>query len=381
MTVLVWHWGRHGAGPRFAASLAAGFGGLLSLPRTAELLSLPQPPECHLPVSTYDSPASLVRRLATAPLLLRQLNNAIATLRPTLAVCAMPALLDPLMLHALRRHRIPALVIAHDAAAHAGEDHPLRMRVQRHVLRRADHAVALSTHVAGQLGNVPALFHPPFDFGPMPPPRAHGGRLRILSFGRLLPYKGLGLLAATLRHLDPALVEARIAGSGPETPELAALRDLPHARVENRWVPEVELPALLAWADVILLTHRAASQSGLIAAAQGTGRFLVTTDAGGLDEQSGGTAVPPDPEILAAAVMATRLAPPPPVPDHAAEWRRLAEGILALATSPLPSSPAPSSRGPAWLPCAWPGIRHGHTAWLPGTAAGRHRRPNAGSPR
>jgi len=381
MTVLVWHWGRHGAGPRFAASLAAGFGGALSLPRTAEILSLPNPPACELPIGTYDSPARLVRRVATAPLLMRQLHEAIGVLRPALAVCAMPAVLDPLMLRVLRRLGIPSIIIAHDAAAHAGEEHPLRMRIQRHVLRRADHVVALSTHIAGQLGNVPALFHPPFDFGPMPSPRAHGGRLRILNFGRLLPYKGLGLLAATLRHLDPALVEVRIAGSGPETPELAALRDLPHARVENRWVPEAELPALLAWADVILLAHRSASQSGLIAAAQGTGRFLVTTDVGGLDEQSGGTAVPPDPEKLAAAVMATRLAPPPPMPDHAAKWRQLAGGILALATSPLPSSPAPSSRAPAWLPCAWPGTRHGRTTWLPGTAAGPHRRPNAGSPR
>lgn len=378
MTVLVWHWGRHGAGPRFAASLAQGFGGLLSLSRTAEILTLPQPPVCHLPVITYDSIAGLARRLSTAPLLLRQLNAAIATLRPTLAVCAMPALLDPLMLRVLRRHRVPTVVIAHDAAPHEGEDHPLRISIQRHTLRRADHVVALCTHIANQLGNVPVLHHPPFDFGPMPPPRAHGSKLRILTFGRLLSYKGLDLLAATLRQLDPSQEEARVVGAGPEGPELAALRALPIATVENRWVPEAELPQLLAWADVILLTHRAASQSGLIAAAQGTGRFLVTTDAGGLNEQSGGTAVPPDPEKLASAVMAALSAPPPPLPDHPAEWRRLAGSILALSTSSLRE---PSSRAPAWLPCACPGTPSARTAWLPGTAASRHTRPDAGSPR
>ena len=43
---------------------------------------------------------------------------------------------------------------------------------------------------------------PPLAYGTPPaPPMAHGGRLRLLSFGRLLPYKGLDLLAETASEI------------------------------------------------------------------------------------------------------------------------------------------------------------------------------------
>jgi hypothetical protein len=59
MGVLVWQWGRRGAGPRFAAALAQGLRSLdgvesvLSLSEQAEILTLPDAPHCELPVRTY----------------------------------------------------------------------------------------------------------------------------------------------------------------------------------------------------------------------------------------------------------------------------------------------------------------------------------------
>ena len=99
--------------------------------------------------------------------------------------------------------------------------------LQRLLLRRATALVALSGHVADALRPMgkPVLRAQlsPLDYGSVgQPPMTHGGRLRLLSFGRLLPYKGLDLLAAAIPRLGP--VELRVVGTGPESPDLAALR-------------------------------------------------------------------------------------------------------------------------------------------------------------
>jgi glycosyltransferase involved in cell wall biosynthesis len=129
--------------------------------------------------------------------------------------------------------------------------------------------------------------------------------LRLLCFGRLLPYKGLDLLAAAI-PLVCANAQVRVVGSGPESDELCALRTLPRTSVENRWVPEQEIGDLLAWADAVILPYREASQSGVAAAALAAGRFVVATNVGGLKEQLAGSGravlCEPTPEGIAAAI-------------------------------------------------------------------------------
>src|SRR5437660_519861 len=115
MRVLVWQWGRRGAGPRFAASLADGLRlvpgteALLSLSTGAEILQGPAPTCCALPVATYAGRAGFAWRLVQAPLTARRLARRLATLRLDVAICAMPGPLDLLMLAALRRIRVPAV--------------------------------------------------------------------------------------------------------------------------------------------------------------------------------------------------------------------------------------------------------------------------------
>jgi glycosyltransferase involved in cell wall biosynthesis len=156
-----------------------------------------------------------------------------------------------------------------------------------------------------------------FAFGPpSPAPRSHGGKLRLLSFGRLLPYKGLDLLLTALERLGPDGLEVRVVGLGPESPVLAALRALPGVTVENRWVPEMELGDLLAWSDAVVLSHREASQSGVAAAAIAARRWIVATRVGGLTEQLQNEPLArlcaPDGEQLARAIGSLLTDPPPP---------------------------------------------------------------------
>jgi len=351
MRVLVWQWGRHGAGPRFAAELTRNFSAvpeteaLLSLAAGAEILGSAAPPACDLPFRTYDGVAGFAVRALSAPALVPRLAGWLRDNRVDVALCAMPAPLDLLMAAALRRAGVPFAVVVHDADLHPGDAFPLQMPLQRRLMRQARGFFALSTHVADRLqqqrigaGRLLATASlPPFAFGDRPPPPGlHGGRRRLLLFGRLLPYKGLDLLADSLALLGsrPDL-EVRVVGSGPESPVLDALRALPGVSVENRWVPEDEVGALLAWADGLVLSHREASQSGVAAAAVAARRWLVATRVGGLEEQLRNEPLAlmcdPTPASLAAAMarfLKGPITPPDGTHDCQSAWRGVAHAMV-----------------------------------------------------
>jgi glycosyltransferase involved in cell wall biosynthesis len=302
MRILVWQWGRRGGAPRncvdWADGFAAvpGFSSVYSLSARAELLHDPDAPTPDLMVDTYGDTVGYVLRAMSAPRLVPRLIRWLRMLAPDIALCAMPGPLDLAMYAALRALDIPMAVVVHDADPHPGDGYPMQMVLQRALVRRADAVVALSDHVARRLDAQGLLRGkilirsalPATKLPELPPARSRGGPFRLLSFGRLLPYKGLDLLAVALTELlpDPGLV-VRVVGHGPERPELEALRALPGVTVENRWVPDVEIPDLLGWADGLVLSHREASQSGVAVAALAARRLLVATRVGGLAEQVG----------------------------------------------------------------------------------------------
>jgi glycosyltransferase involved in cell wall biosynthesis len=276
MRILVWQWGRFGGAPRFASLLAEGLAAVpdvavaLSLARGAEILRGAAPPRCDLPVATYGGLFGFVARALAAPFAVRGLARRVAALRPDVAVCALAGPLDLLMAAALRRLGIPFVVLVHDADAHPGDGFPGQMWLQRRLCRRAMTVAALSAHVGERLrlqnlagtGGRPLirLWLPPMPYDIAPRADAAGEGFRLLSFGRLLPYKGLDLLAQSLARLGPRSgLVVRVVGLGPESAELDALRALPGVRVENRWVPEDEVGALLGWADAVVLPYREAS--------------------------------------------------------------------------------------------------------------------------
>jgi len=364
MRVIVWQWGRFGAGPRLAVSLAEGFralGGVdsvLSLSTGAEVMHGPDGASCQLPVETYTGVAGLAWRLIQAPITVMKLSRRLRRLDPQLAVCAMPGPLDLLMILALHRFGIPAAVIVHDAEAHPGDRIPLLQMSQRALLRRADLVILLSMHVAERLranGSLrpatPVIVAslPPLSFGAVAPLAARAGPRRLLCFGRLRAYKGLDLLAAALRSLGPlADLEVRVVGNGPESTALAALRILPGVKVENRWVPESEVNTLLNWADVVVLPYREASQSGIAPTALASGRRVIATRVGGLPEQLGdsplATLCEPEAASLAAAIKRVMEMPRDvggATADPRQAWRKFAAIILEGLASLVPGLAAP----------------------------------------
>ncbi len=363
MNVLVWQWGRHGAGPRFGACLAEalrdrpGIEVTLSLCRDAEIMSGPETPRCEMPVRTYRGMGSFMVRLATAPLALPFLLSRLRHVMPDLAICAMPGPLDVLMAVALRLLGARLVVVVHDADTHIGDGFPLQMTLQRWLCRCAGGLAVLCGHVGNRLrqqGLAGAgrrkliLFqHPPVAFDmpaavavPTPSDRPR----RLLCFGRLLPYKGLDLLAAAVAVLPrDAAVTIRVVGSGPESPALDALRACRGVTVENRWVPETEIGALLAWSDALILPYREASQSGVAAAALAAGRPVIATRVGGLREQLAGAPqavlCEPEAESLARAIHLWLETPAQQAlpTDAAAAWRQAASQLLLAIATALPA--------------------------------------------
>ncbi len=360
MNILVWQWGRRGAGPRFAACLAEALRGrpgidvALSLCRDAEIMAAADRPLCEMPVRTYRGMASFLARLLTAPLALPFLMARLRRIRPHLAICAMPGPLDVLMGVALRLLGARLVVIVHDADSHPGDGFPMQMVLQRLLCRLAHGLATLCGHVGVQLraqglaGNVrrPLLpfEHPPFAFD-MPVAERLPGPLRLLCFGRLLPYKGLDLLAEALASIHPAeRPEVRVVGHGPDLPALDTLRAILGVSVENRWVPEPEIGQLLAWSDALVLPYREASQSGVAAAGLAAGRPVIATRVGGLGEQL--SAAPrallcePSPDSLAQAIRAWMAGPhvAPQGADAAEAWRQAVSALLLSIETALPPS-------------------------------------------
>ena len=304
-----------------------------------------------MPVRTYRGPVSFLFRLVTAPIAVPLLLVRLRHIRPDLAICAMPGPLDLVMAAALRLMRVRLVVMVHEAQPHPGDGFSLQMTLQRLLCRRADALATLSRHVGSQLPDqklvsakrpLIAFEHPPFGFdlpqGVRPP-----GPPRLLFFGRLLPYKGLDLLAAAIALLPPSTeIAIRVVGTGPISTALDALRACRGVTVENRWVPETEIGALLGWADALILPYREASQSGVAAAAIAAGRPVIATRVGGLREQLSGTPqvvmCEPEPASLARAINHWLEAPPQTrQPTNAAEvWRQAASALLAAIGAALP---------------------------------------------
>lgn len=300
---------------------------------------------CAVPVRPYASLLGFAGRIVTTPATIVSLAGKFRRMRIDVALCAMPAAMDFAMVAALRLARIPYAMVVHEADPHPGDRFPSQIMLQRWLARGATATFTLSSFVADRLRERNetggrALLRtslPPFyQHTVSPAPGPDGGALKLLSFGRLLSYKGLDLLTESLVLLGarPDLV-VRIVGLGPETAALDRLRALPGVTVENAWVPEPDVGRVLGWADALVLPYREASQSGVAAAAIAANRWIVSTRVGGLPEQLAGypRAIMCDPAAadLAAAI---RLlldrgdVPAPIASDQPPAWATIAADLL-----------------------------------------------------
>jgi glycosyltransferase involved in cell wall biosynthesis len=298
--ILLWNWGRRGGGPRYTFELARAMLASremdvhLSLSRQCEIypefaaLSAPR-----WDVDTYNNLASGVLNSLRLPVVRRDFWRYVETEKFDLIVGTMSHLWNMAVLAGWRK-RPPYLMVLHDAAPHPGDNFFLRHWWLRREIAQAQGVVTLTEHVRHHLceqygypsNKTWVIPHGVFPYATNSPPRKDGP-LRLLFFGRILPYKGLDILLHAYALMRGRGVDVRlhIAGPGNLKPYVSQLSTLYGVTVDNRWIPEEEIGSIIGNADVSVLPYREASQSGVIAASYAGGVPVVTTPIGGLVEQ------------------------------------------------------------------------------------------------
>lgn len=213
-----------------------------------------------------------------------------------LVVTLMPHVWSPLLAPAVKQRSGAYVTIIHDARPHPGDRTSYLTRWLLCDGALADTVVALSQSVAEELERkrilrgrrILRLFHPDVTLGSNPVVRQLEPRrpLRLLFFGRIMPYKGLPLVIEAVEMLKKEGVEVALGVVGDG--DIALFKDrLSRLGVEviNRWVSEAEASELLARYDAMACAHYEASQSGVAALAFGNGMPVLATPIGGLAEQ------------------------------------------------------------------------------------------------
>jgi glycosyltransferase involved in cell wall biosynthesis len=243
-----------------------------------------------VPVRTFERSAGALRldrmlaaRAAQARFVREQGIDTVVTLMPHVWTGAAAS---PL------RGRARHVVVLHDAAPHPGDPSGWVARLADLSADRADRVVLLSTSVAralqGRFADPVVLFHPVLDlpFVRDSASTTPAATLRVLFFGRILPYKGLSLLLDACRILQERgeAVSITVAGEGAIHSYTDQLRAV-GAHVRNRWIDEREMRDLVDACDVVVAPYLEASQSGVVAVALGAGAPVLVTPVGGLVEQ------------------------------------------------------------------------------------------------
>jgi glycosyltransferase involved in cell wall biosynthesis len=301
--VMFTYWGRRGAMTQFAMELSQA---AMREPSVSPTLSVSRQNENYagfaasgaslFPVDTFETGAGALLHAWRIPLLRRRLLHRIRQERIEAVVELMPHLWSPAVMPVVRAAGARYCTIAHDAQAHPGDRTGWAQPLLDHAVRSADIVFTLSSAVTQRIvaagparaDTIHTLFHPDFHYGRRPDrrTRAPGEALRLLFLGRILPYKGLPLFIDTAERLrqEGLEVEIGVFGEGNIGESAGRLQRM-RAEVVNRWLTEDEIAAVLQRYDAIVLSHVEASQSGVAAAAFGSGLPVIATPVGGLQEQ------------------------------------------------------------------------------------------------
>lgn len=310
--ILLWHWGRVGPGSKMTYELARELYNVSGIDLTvsgAEGSQLAELARSDANIVTRNiktfqgDKTALSGKLRAAlgllglPRVVRDFRRILSEQQIEVAICTMPSIWDVAALTVLRGRKSRYILVMHDAKLHPGDHYPMRETVHRLGIETADALIVLTDHVgraAQDLYGFPAhrIWTVPhgrlsFDAG-IAAPRAFPSRpIRLLFFGRIVKYKGLGHLLDAYRILRRRniAVELDIVGSGDLAPYKPHLAGLPDVTITNTWVDEEKIAQALTQADIVVLPYLEASQSGVAASALTAGLPIVATPVGGLVEQ------------------------------------------------------------------------------------------------
>jgi glycosyltransferase involved in cell wall biosynthesis len=190
------------------------------------------------------------------------------------------------------------------------------------IAKRMDALVALSRYGARVLRDrgadperIHVIPHGPLDYltrlpaeKPLERELADAEGPVVLYFGLIRPYKGVDVLLEAFRQVEDAelWVVGRPFGVDERELAAAAARCASPVRLIPRFVDDAEIPALFRRADLVVLPHRDAEQSGVLFTALAFAKAMVLSDVGAFGEVAelgAGRLVPAeDPSALGAVI-------------------------------------------------------------------------------
>jgi glycosyltransferase involved in cell wall biosynthesis len=239
-------------------------------------------------------------------------------------------------LPSLRRlHRaVPLVLTLHDTSLYHGSPSSFLQGLGlRRAVRQFDHIVVHTAYSRERLlasgwttaDRVSVIRHGALGFYRdrvrVTAPRTDG-RVMILFFGSLKPYKGLDTLIRAVARLgleEISRCEVRIAGqAGMDLGSLRALASElgvgPYIEWETGFVSEERVAELFQQADIVALPYREIDQSGVLLTAAAFGKAVVATSIGGIPEVirdgESGLLTPPDDAPALARALRTSIADP-----------------------------------------------------------------------
>lgn len=342
------YWGRRGALTEFMHSLARE---AMEMPDLEPTISVSRQNEAFgrfkqfgtalVPIDTYRSNFGAIGSFWRIPRARSQIRAFAVERQLDSAVTLMPHVWSPLITGVFHDIGTRYATVIHDGSRHPGDYRGLAERWTVRDAAGADIVFTLSETVRNRLieelkmrrEKIIPLFHPQLDFGRKASVRNRNPQrpLRLLFLGRIMRYKGLGLLVDSLKLLRARGIDFQLGvyGEGSIEPYQSTLKSF-GAVVVNRWLSAEEVSAALATHDAVVLSHIEASQSGVAAAAFGAGLPVVATPVGGLREQvsegeTGVLSTAVEPKALADAI--EKLA------TDVALYNRIAANVVATANS------------------------------------------------
>lgn len=304
-TTLVMFWGRKGGGAKYSAELLQGLVGFspnavhASFSTNAEVYDdVVSTTSNRFDIRTYDSLFEFLWRSMWLPVKLVALYYYLKKNKIQLVFTTMIHIWTPLTLPVYRLAGVRHVVVIHDATSHPGDYLGRVVKwMNRLIIGSADAIVVLSRHVEVGLQEIVGidsrhiiqsthglLSYPNLDTQAK---SFSESNLKLVFFGRILPYKGLELLLIAVLELQKRLpeIELEIWGDGGLESYKGLLGQIRRLRLENRWISNDEIGMIYSKPCLNIAPYIEASQSGTIPIATSCGIPTICTDVGGLREQ------------------------------------------------------------------------------------------------
>ncbi len=220
--------------------------------------------------------------------------------------------------HRLRKKGIKTAFLCHNLFDHDAKG--IKRRMSELFLKQADAYIVQSSEQQALLHQVKPKaksllnIHPIYTrFEPAKRPLPKRGRLELLFFGFIRPYKGLDTLMAALAELKDSEVYVTVVGEpwidATELRQKLQANGVPNLELRLEYVNDAEAANYFARADAAVLPYTSATGSGVVALAYNYGKPVIASSVGGLKDAvvdgKTGVLVPANDATALAAVIAS----------------------------------------------------------------------------